>query len=59
MGLVLFVGIGWSAKQYLGNSPRFAKTLVMGLYVTLLFLMTTPLWNWEVNEAFAVRPVGA
>ena len=31
----------------------------MGRYVTLLFLMTSPLWNWEVNEAFAVKPVGA
>lgn len=58
MGLVLFVGVGWSAKQYLQNSPRFAKTLVVGLYVTLLFLFSTPLWNWEVNEAFAVKPVG-
>jgi hypothetical protein len=58
MGLVLFVGIGWSAKQYLQNSPQFAKTLAVGLYVTLLFLFSTPLWNWEVNEAFAVKPVG-
>lgn len=58
MGLVLFVGVGWSAKQYLHSSPKFAKTLVMGLYVTLLFLFSSPLWNWEVNEAFAVKPVG-
>ncbi len=58
MGLVLFIGVGWSAQQYLRSSPKFAKTLVMGLYVTLLFLFSNPLWNWEVNEAFAVKPVG-
>ncbi|MBE9239776.1 ArnT family glycosyltransferase [Synechocystis salina] len=58
MGLVLFVGVGWSARQYLNHSAKFVKTLVVSLYVTLLFLFSSPLWNWEVNEAFAVKPVG-
>ena len=33
--------------------------LIGGLYLTLWFLMISPVWNWELNEAFAVKPVGA
>lgn len=33
--------------------------LIVGLYLTLGLLMLSPVWNWELNEAFAVKPVGA
>lgn len=35
----------------------FFPVLAGGLYLALVLLVRTPDWNWEVNEAFDVRPV--
>lgn len=37
----------------------FFPVLAGGLYLALFLLVRTPDWNWEVNEAFDVRPVAA
>lgn len=58
IAIVLGSGLGYATGQYFRASPRFIWGLVGGLYGGLLILMLSPLWNWEVNEAFAVPPVG-
>jgi hypothetical protein len=59
IAIVLGSGLGYGTWQYFRASPRFIGGIVGGLYGGLLLLMISPLWNWEVNEAFAVPPVGA
>jgi 4-amino-4-deoxy-L-arabinose transferase-like glycosyltransferase len=58
IALVLGSGLGYGTWHYFQSSPRFVWGIVGGLYGGLLLLMISPLWNWEVNEAFAVPPVG-
>jgi 4-amino-4-deoxy-L-arabinose transferase-like glycosyltransferase len=41
------------------HSRHAGPVLAGGLYLALLSFVATPLWNWEVNEAFDVRPVAA
>jgi hypothetical protein len=38
---------------------QFIPLLFWGTYVTLLLLMTSPHWNWELAEAYPVKPVAA
>jgi hypothetical protein len=59
IAVVLSSGLGYATGQYFHASPRFMGGIVAGLYGGLLLLMISPLWNWEVNEAFPVLPVGA
>jgi hypothetical protein len=58
IAIVLAGGLAYGTWQYFRASPRFVGGMVGGLYGGLLILMISPLWNWEVNEAFAVPPVG-
>ena len=58
IAIVLSSGLGYATRQYFHASPRFMDAIVAGLYGGLLLLMISPLWNWEVNEAFPVLPVG-
>ena len=46
-----------TAIQFWKNEPNFIPTLIIGIYLTLTFLMISPLWLWELNEAFPVKPV--
>ena len=36
-----------------------ALLLVGGLWLTLCLLMASPLWLWELNESWPVRPVAS
>jgi 4-amino-4-deoxy-L-arabinose transferase-like glycosyltransferase len=36
---------------------QFILVLAWGSYVSLLLLMSSPHWNWELNEAYRVKPV--
>lgn len=58
IAIVLASGFGYAVWHYFQGSPRFVWGIVGGLYGGLCLLMLSPLWNWEVNEAFAVPPVG-
>ncbi|MEB3123545.1 MAG: glycosyltransferase family 39 protein [Snowella sp.] len=46
-----------TAIQFWKNQANFIPTLIIGIYLTLTFLMISPLWLWELNEAFPVKPV--
>lgn len=39
------------------NSPYFIPVIIAGFYLALLLLFNSPHWLWELNEAFAVKPV--
>lgn len=38
---------------------QFMSVLVWGTYVSLLLFVSSPYWNWELNEAYPVKPVAA
>lgn len=39
------------------RNPQAFAVLPWGLYVALVLLMASPLWLWELNEAYPVKPV--
>ncbi len=56
LNLSIFMGISaWKIKQ---NNRHFIPILILGMYLTLSLLMMSKSWIWELNEAFAVKPVG-
>jgi 4-amino-4-deoxy-L-arabinose transferase-like glycosyltransferase len=57
IAIVLSATLGSSAWQIFQSDRRFIWTLASGLYLSLLLLMTSPLWLWELNEAYPVKPV--
>lgn len=59
IGLVLGLSVGWTVWQLWQRQPRWCLTLMAGLYLTLLLLMGSDFWLWELNEAYAVKPVAA
>lgn len=59
MGVVVGVTMGLAAWQVKQNSPTFILILFVGMYLALGLLMTSKSWNWELNEAFPVKPVAA
>ena len=38
---------------------QFIPVLIWGTYISLLLLVCSPHWVWELNEAYAVKPVAA
>lgn len=59
MGLLLGGSAGWATGQLWRGQWRWCWTLMAGLYATLLVLMGSNVWLWELNEAFDVKPVAA
>lgn len=59
LGLILGGTLGLTSWQLWRSDRRFQFTLLTGLYLALTVLMISPLWLWELNEAFPVRPVAA
>ncbi|NEP55100.1 MAG: phospholipid carrier-dependent glycosyltransferase, partial [Moorea sp. SIO3C2] len=57
MSLVLGLTMAWSGWQLWQRRPRWCLTLAAGLYGTLLLLMGSDFWLWELNEAYPVLPV--
>jgi len=41
------------------HNPRFIAVLAWGTFLTLLLLMSSPHWVWELGEDFPVKPVAA
>ena len=54
-GATLMVAAVLAARQ----NPQFIAVLVWGTFVSLLVLMLSPHWAWELAEAYPVRPVAA
>ena len=59
MGGVVALTMGIVAWYVQQNNPRFILILLLGMYLTLGLLMNSKSWVWELNEAFAVKPVAA
>lgn len=59
MSLVAALTMSWSAWLVKQNQPQFIVVLVVGIYWTLLLVMNSHLWVWELYEAFPVKPVAA
>ncbi len=59
IALVLGLSTGWTAWQLWRRQVRWCLTLAGGLYLTLFLLMGSDFWLWELNEAYAVKPVAA
>ncbi len=59
IGIVLGLSAGWAAWQLSQQRRRWSLTLMAGVYLTLLLLMGSDFWLWELNEAYAVKPVAA
>lgn len=41
------------------GQKQFIGVLFWGLYLSLLLFFSSPFWNWELNEAYEVKPVAA
>jgi 4-amino-4-deoxy-L-arabinose transferase-like glycosyltransferase len=59
MALVLAVTMAMTVGLLRDKSAKFIATMFVGLYLMLGLFFLSPLWNWEINEKFAVKPVGA
>ncbi|WP_318780930.1 glycosyltransferase family 39 protein [Dendronalium phyllosphericum] len=59
MSVILAISMGivvWLIQQH---DRRFIPVLFSGMYLVLVLLMSSRSWIWELNEAFAVKPVAA
>ncbi len=59
IGIVLGLSAGRTTWQLWQRQLHWCLTLMAGLYLTLLLLMGSDFWLWELNEAYAVKPVAA
>ncbi len=59
MSVVVVLTMGLAAWQVKQNHPTFIPILFVGMYLALGLLMTSKSWIWELNEAFAVKPIAA
>jgi len=57
MGVVVALTMGLAAWQVYQHNRQFIPILLGGTYVALLLLIMSTSWVWELNEAFAVKPV--
>ncbi|MEM9980620.1 MAG: phospholipid carrier-dependent glycosyltransferase, partial [Cyanobacteria bacterium P01_D01_bin.2] len=57
IGIVLGLGTALATGQLWRRQSRWCLTLMAGLYLTLLLLVGSDFWLWELNEAYAVKPV--
>ena len=55
----LSLTLGMSSLLMSRRSEQFIAVLFWGLYISLLLFVGSPHWIWELNEAFAVKPVAA
>jgi 4-amino-4-deoxy-L-arabinose transferase-like glycosyltransferase len=64
-GLAIAAGLGWGCGGWwLQSAQRQQRqhgliSLVSGSVIALALLFSSPLWLWELNEAWSVRPVAA
>jgi 4-amino-4-deoxy-L-arabinose transferase-like glycosyltransferase len=62
LGLILATaGAAFTVAAFLvaQQNPQFINILAWGAYLSLLLLLLSPHWAWELAEAYPVRPVAA
>ncbi|MBU7581625.1 MAG: glycosyltransferase family 39 protein [Nostoc sp. TH1S01] len=59
MSIILTMSMSLVAWLIYRRDRRFIPVLFSGMYLVLLLLMSSHSWIWELNEAFAVKPVAA
>jgi 4-amino-4-deoxy-L-arabinose transferase-like glycosyltransferase len=59
MGGVVALTMGLAAWRVWLHDRQFIPILFAGTYLALALLMSSQSWLWELNEAFAVKPVAA
>ncbi|MEM9510457.1 MAG: glycosyltransferase family 39 protein [Cyanobacteria bacterium P01_E01_bin.35] len=59
MPILVVMALGFTLTSILLwlNSRYFIPVIISGFYLTLLLLFNSSHWLWELNEAFAVKPV--
>ena len=63
--LALVLGLGWCAGGWWlrSSTPKHRRigviSLISGTVAALALLFHSPLWLWELNESWAVKPVAA
>jgi 4-amino-4-deoxy-L-arabinose transferase-like glycosyltransferase len=57
LGALLALTGGGAAYLLWRQQNRFMLWLIAGMYLGLLVFVNSPVWIWELNEAFAVKPV--
>jgi 4-amino-4-deoxy-L-arabinose transferase-like glycosyltransferase len=57
MAVVLALTMALAAWKVQKQDRIFIPILFIGMYATLLLFVNSNLWIWELNEAFAVKPV--
>lgn len=53
----LALTLGVAAILMARRSPEFISVLFWGMYISLFLFLSSPYWNWELNEAYEVKPV--
>ncbi len=59
LALALALTMTVTTVLILRQNAQFIAVLIWGSYVSLLLLVASPHWNWELAEAFPVKPVAA
>ncbi len=59
MAGVLGLALAYAAWLVCQGQNRYLIAIAAGCYGALVLLMASPVWLWELNEAFAVKPVAA
>ncbi|MBE9051104.1 glycosyltransferase family 39 protein [Nostocales cyanobacterium LEGE 11386] len=59
MSLVLLISMSIAAWLIQQRTRLFIPVLFSGMYLVLVFLMSSQSWIWELNESFSVKPVAA
>lgn len=59
--IITIVGVTMTITAVLvaRNNPQFIAVLIWGTYVSLLLLMGSTHWVWELSESYPVKPVAA
>lgn len=55
--LAVALTTGVSGVLILRSDPQFINLLGWGMYISLLLLVSSSHWIWELNEAYSVKPV--
>jgi 4-amino-4-deoxy-L-arabinose transferase-like glycosyltransferase len=57
MSLVVTIDLSMAAWMIRQHNRQFIPILFGGMYLILLMFVSSQSWVWELNEAFAVKPV--
>jgi 4-amino-4-deoxy-L-arabinose transferase-like glycosyltransferase len=57
LGIAIAMTLGWAAFYLIRSHRNFIPVLFLGCYLTLALFFQSPVWVWELNEAYPVKPV--